>query len=99
MILEIAQFQIKTGREADFEAVCAKAAPLFQRAKGCVGMEVQRSMENKGKFVLLVWWETVDNHMKDFRGSEDFQEWRRLIGDLLDGTPQMEHCELVLRGD
>ena len=54
MILEIAQIDVKPGREADFEAGVTKAAPLFQRAKGCLGMELQRSIEKPGRYRLFV---------------------------------------------
>ena len=42
MILEIAQIDVKPGMEAEFEAGVARAAPVFQRARGCRGMELQR---------------------------------------------------------
>ena len=45
MILEIAQIDVKPGTEKEFEAGVAKAAPLFKRAKGCHGMELQHSVE------------------------------------------------------
>ena len=38
MILEIAQIDVKPGMEAEFESGVAKAAPIFQRAKGCRGL-------------------------------------------------------------
>jgi heme-degrading monooxygenase HmoA len=43
MFLEIAQIEVKPGHEAEFEAGVAKAAPLFKRAKGCSGLELQRT--------------------------------------------------------
>ena len=45
MILEIAQIDVKAGMEAAFEAGIAKAALLFQRAKGCRSFAVRRSIE------------------------------------------------------
>ena len=79
MILEIAQIDVKPGMEAEFEAGVAKAAPLFRRAKGCGGLELQRSIEKPNRYRLLVRWETLEDHTVAFRGSDDFQEWRRLL--------------------
>ena len=45
MITEIAQIDVKPGMEAEFETGVKNAAPLFKRAKGCHGMELQRSIE------------------------------------------------------
>ena len=44
MILEIAQITVKAGMENRFEAGVAEAKPLFQRAKGCLSMELVRSV-------------------------------------------------------
>ena len=51
-----------------FEAAVAKAVPLFQRSKGCRGLELQRSIEKPSKYRLVVKWETVEDHVVHFRG-------------------------------
>jgi heme-degrading monooxygenase HmoA len=95
MILEIAQLTVTPGSEAEFEANVGKAAPLFARAKGCHGMELQKSVESPGRYVLLVRWATLEDHTVAFRGSEDFLEWRRLVGPFLAGTPEVQHTQEV----
>lgn len=96
MILEIAQLQIKPGSEAAFEAGVAQAAPLFQRARGCHGMRLLRSIESPSSYTLEVRWETVENHMVDFRESEDFGKWRALVGEYFAAPPQVGHCSVAL---
>jgi heme-degrading monooxygenase HmoA len=98
MIYEIAEIEVKPGHETEFEANVAKAAPLFKRAKGCNGLELQRSIEKPSRYRLVVQWETVENHTVDFRGSSDFQEWRKLVGHCFAGTPVVEHTRRVLKG-
>ncbi len=98
MVLEIAQIDIKPGMEAEFEAGVAKAAPLFQRAKGCKGMELQRSIEKPERYRLFVRWETLEDHTVAFRGSDDFQEWRRLVGHCFERPPEVEHTVQTFSG-
>jgi heme-degrading monooxygenase HmoA len=98
MILEIAQIEIKPGMEAAFEDGVTRAAPLFQRARGCKGMELHRSVENPTRYRLLVRWQTLENHTVDFRGSPDFQEWRRLVSDCFARSPEVEHATLAVHG-
>jgi heme-degrading monooxygenase HmoA len=98
MILEIAQIDVKPGTEKEFEAGVAKAAPLFKRAKGCHGMELQHSVEKPSRYRLFVQWETVENHTVDFRGSADFQEWRKLVGHCFASAPEVEHVRSVVKG-
>jgi heme-degrading monooxygenase HmoA len=95
MILEIAQIDVKPGLEAEFEAGVAKAAPLFARAKGCKGMELQRSVEKKRRYRLFVTWETLENHTVDFRNSADFAAWRKLVGHCFETAPEVDHLEAV----
>jgi heme-degrading monooxygenase HmoA len=98
MILEIAQIDVKPGMEAAFESGVTKAVPIFQRAKGCKGMTLQRSVERPTRYRLFVNWETLENHTVDFRGSADFQEWRKLVGDCFAGPPEVEHQREALHG-
>lgn len=95
MIVETAEISIKAGEEAAFEAGVASAAPLFLRARGCHGVSLHRVVENPGVYRLLVRWETVDNHIVDFRNSDDFQEWRRLVGSHFSAAPSVTHSRLV----
>jgi heme-degrading monooxygenase HmoA len=98
MILEIAQIDVKPGMESAFEAGVAQAAPLFRRAKGCISMELQRSIEKPSRYRLFVQWETLENHTVDFRGSEDFQEWRRLVSACFESAPEVEHTRQAVKG-
>ena len=98
MVLEIAQIDVTAGKEDEFEAGVKKAVPIFKRAKGCKGVELQRSLEHPSRYRLLVRWETLENHTEDFRGSADFQEWRKLVGHCFAQPPQVEHTRKVVEG-
>jgi heme-degrading monooxygenase HmoA len=98
MILEIAQIEITPGMESEFEAGVAKAAPLFQRAKGCRSFSLTRSIEKPARYRLMIHWDTVENHTKDFYGSADWQEWRKLVAHCFAGPPEAEHMAEVVKG-
>ena len=98
MVLEIAQIDIKPGMEPEFEAGVAKAAPLFKRAKGCRTMSLHRSIEKPGRYRLFLTWDTVENHTKDFYGSADWQEWRKLVAHCFASPPAAEHMKEVVKG-
>jgi quinol monooxygenase YgiN len=98
MVLEIAQIDVKPGMENEFEAGVKAAAPIFKRAKGCHGMELQRSIEKPSRYRLFVQWQTLENHTVDFRGSPDFQEWRKLVGHCFAAPPEVEHTEQAVNG-
>jgi heme-degrading monooxygenase HmoA len=98
MILEIAQIDVKPGMENDFEAGVKKAAAIFQRACGCKGMALQRSIEKPARYRLFIKWDTLENHTVDFRGSADFQEWRKLVGHCFATPPEVEHVRETVHG-
>ncbi len=98
MITEIVEIEVKPGEEAAFEAGVRKAVPLFQNFKGCLGMKLQRTIERRTKYRLFVTWETLEDHTVHFRGSGDFQEWRRLVGPYFAFAPVVEHMSVAVAG-
>ena len=61
-------------------------------------MELQRSIEQPASYTLVVGWDSVDDHMTGFRNSDDFQEWRRLVGPYFALVPDVHHVDTVLQG-
>ena len=96
MIIEIAQIDVKPGNEKDFEAAVGRARAAFGRSKGFHGFELHRSIERPQRYRLMVKWETLENHTVDFRGSENFAEWRGLVGQYFASPPEVEHTQTVL---
>jgi len=96
MITEIAQIDVKPGSEKDFEAAVTKAKAAFGRSKGFHGFELHKSIEKPQRYRLMVKWATLENHTVDFRGSENFTEWRGLVGQYFASPPEVEHTETVL---
>jgi len=96
MITEIAQIEVKPGTEREFEAAVAKAREVFGRTAGFHGFELHRSIEKPQRYRLLVKWSTVEDHTVGFRGSENFTQWRALVGPYFASPPEVEHTETVV---
>ena len=94
MIVERAIFAIKPGTgKADFAAAYALAKPHIAGSKGFRKIELRQGVENPDSWLLLVWWDTVEDHMKGFRESPAFAEWRKHLGPFFAGPPAVEHYE------
>lgn len=93
MILEVASFKIQPGQSPAFETAFQQAAKVISQAKGYISHEMQRSVDAADHYLLLVKWQTRDDHMVGFRESPAFAEWRRLIGPYFASTPEVEHYE------
>jgi heme-degrading monooxygenase HmoA len=97
MILEVAILDIIPGRETEFQAAFAVASPIISSSPGYLSHQLQRCLEKQNRFILLVNWETLEAHTVGFRGSEWYQEWKKLLHHFYDPFPEVEHYELVER--
>jgi heme-degrading monooxygenase HmoA len=96
MILEIADIRIKPGKQAEFEAAIEQGAKeVISSAKGFQGYKINKGVESPDRYVLMIYWRTLENHTVDFRQSPAFQEWRALVGPYFAGPPVVEHFELL----
>jgi heme-degrading monooxygenase HmoA len=97
LILEVAILDIKTGLATEFEAAFKVAAKIITVMPGYVGHELQHCLENRDRYILLVRWEKLEDHMISFRESPEYQEWRALLHHFYNPFPVVEHYEMVLK--
>ena len=96
MILEHADIHIDPAKSAAFEAAIERGArTVISNAKGFQGFKVNRSIESKGRYILTIYWETLEDHTVGFRESSAFAEWRGIVGPFFAQPPVVEHFELV----
>ncbi len=95
MIIEIAVLNIRPGSEKQFEAAFHVAVKLPAACKGFLSHELRRSIENPSRYVLLVQWQTLEDHTVGFRGSPSFAGWRALVGPFFDSPPVVEHFHSI----
>jgi heme-degrading monooxygenase HmoA len=91
MVLEVALIDIIPGREDDFAAAYAKGHPTLASTPGCRSVRMTRGIESPSRFVLLVEWDTVEAHERNFRSTDRFTTWRSLIGAYFADPPLVEH--------
>lgn len=91
MVLEHAVITIRPGTNQDFEAALAEARQYIAAAHGFRSLALHRGVERDNEYVLLVEWDTLDDHMTGFRGSEGFTAWRALIGPFFESQPVGTH--------
>lgn len=95
MILEVAILQIKSGLTATFETSFKEASSIISSMKGYIDHELQNCIEDDHKYILLVRWEQLEDHTIGFRGSSEYQEWKRLLHHFYDPFPIVEHYTII----
>lgn len=98
MIHEVATVLIRSGTEKQFEQSFSEAVPLFKRAKGCESLRLERSLDDPLRYLVIVGWETLEDHVVGFRGSPDHARWRELVGGYFAAPPTADHTEVVIEG-
>ncbi len=96
MVLEVATLQIRPGQTEAFEQAFGQARSIIACMHGYQGHELQRCIEDDHQCVLLVRWNTLQDHTVGFRESAQYQEWRALLHPFYDPFPVVLHytaCE------
>lgn len=91
MILEVATLHIKQGLSVEFENNFQEAQSIISSMKGYISHELKKSIEYQDKYILLVTWETIEDHEIGFRKSEAYQQWKTLLHHFYEPFPTVEH--------
>ena len=94
MILEVVILDVIPGSEAEFESVFVQASPIIASMGGYISHQLQHCIETPNRYLLLVQWETLEAHTVGFRGSEEYQKWRKLLHHFYAPSPVVQHYEL-----
>lgn len=97
MILEVAVLDVKPGLAPEFETAFQIASGIIATLPGYISHELQRCLETKNRYILLVHWQTLEAHTMGFRRSPQYREWSSLLHHFYDPFPVVEHYEMVLR--
>ncbi len=95
MILEVAILDVKPNENEAFEKAFKKAQTIISSMKGYVSHQLQKSIENPSRYILLVNWERLEDHTIGFRKSAEYQEWRVLLHHFYEPFPEVEHFENI----
>jgi heme-degrading monooxygenase HmoA len=100
MILEIAEIRIAPGQQAAFdEAIVRGLTTVAAQAKGFRGWKVNKGLESPERYVLHIFWDTLEDHTVGFRQGPLFAQWRAIVGPFFAAPPVVEHFTLLAKSD
>ncbi len=100
MILELADIRIAPGQQAAFdEAIDRGLRTVISRAEGMRGFKVNKGIESPERYVLQIFWDTLEDHTVKFRQGPLFAEWRAIVGPFFAQPPVVEHFTLLTKSD
>ncbi len=98
MILEVAILNVRAGQTEEFERAFAEAQNIISSMPGYVSHQLQRCIEVPDRYLLLVNWQTLEDHTIGFRQSPQYQEWKRMLHRFYDPFPIVEYYEGAFPG-
>ena len=90
-VLEVARLDVKPGETEAFERDFRRARSLPAQIAGYQKLELRRCAEDANRYLLLIWWDTLEAHTEGFRGSPEYEEWRAILHHYYDPFPVVEH--------
>ena len=98
MILELADIRIQPGQQDAFDAAIQRGLDdVISKALGFCGYKINKGIESPERYVLMIFWETLENHTIDFRESPAFLQWRAIVGPFFASPPVVEHFTLLCK--
>lgn len=92
-MLERVELNAKQGTKEAFLAVLrGKGAALLRGIPGCLAVRIGGGVENPGKILLLVGWESVEVH-EQFKKMPEYAELGKMMGPYAAGGAA-EHFEM-----
>ena len=96
MILEVASLTIKPNLNEEFEAAFIEASKIISAMPGYIAHDLQKCVEIKDRYLLLVHWRTLEAHTVGFRRSPEYQTWKKLLHHFYDPFPTVEHYQSAI---
>lgn len=96
MILEHAILDVVAGEEPRFEAAFDEAKAIIATMPGFRSLRLERGIEQRSRYLLLVEWDSLEDHTEGFRGAPEYRRWRALLHHFYDPFPTVEHYEPVV---
>jgi len=91
MILEVAILNVKPTLSTDFEKAFKQAESIISSMDGYISHQLKKCIEVENQYILLVNWQTLEDHTVGFRSSEAYQDWKKLLHHFYEPFPTVEH--------
>ena len=91
MILEHAVLQVRPGLADEFRAAFAQASPIIEASPGFRSLRLLACIEDGERFLLLVKWDRLEDHIAGFRGSAAYDDWAALLHRFYEPFLEVDH--------
>lgn len=91
MILQSSMLSVKPGMASEFESSFRKTQELLAGTRGYISHELHKCVEQEGRYMLLVQWQSIGDHVVGFMGSPARADWQSALQDFYEREPESDH--------
>lgn len=93
MVHEYALLRVDADDIDAFEASQRAASSILLASPGCRSVEFQRSIDERGVYLMKVGWDRVEDHLDTFASSAAAIELGEVFGRYFSSPPTVAHFE------
>lgn len=95
MIVEVVKWDIVPNKEEEFEKAFTKAQEILTKSAGYKSHQFQKCIEKENRYILIVEWASLDDHVNGFQKSASYEEYRSMLKPYYQPGATMEHYKIV----
>lgn len=93
MIIEHVHLNIKPDQSEAFEQAFQQAKEIIYPMQGLNAVQLIKHMEQQDRYILMIFWDQLENHTEGFRKSSAYQEWKALLHPFYEPMPTVEYYQ------
>jgi quinol monooxygenase YgiN len=98
MIVEYIRYKIDPSRNAEFDDAYRSAGALLDASPHCRHWEAARCVDEPGKQIVRIEWDSAEGHLQGFRQSADFKPFLDATQPFFNDIEEMTHYEVTAKG-
>ena len=95
MIIEYIRYKIDPRRTAEFDDAYRRAGALLDASPRCLSWEVAGCVDDLGKEIVRIEWDSVEGHLDGFRKSADFKPFLEATQPFFEDIQEMTHYAIT----
>jgi heme-degrading monooxygenase HmoA len=93
MITEVIRYKIPSAQAEAFAQAYQQAESILQNSRHCLGYKLLHGIEEPENWILLLHWDSVEDHEEGFRREPGFGAFLNLVQPFFQQIQEMKHYE------
>jgi hypothetical protein len=98
VIVEYIRYKIDPARIDEFDDAYRRAGALLDASSHCQCWEASRCVDEPGKQIVRIEWDSAEGHLQGFRKSPDFKPFLEATGPFYHDIEEMTHYQVTAQG-